>query len=115
MKRLIAAVLAVFMLATPVLASVTSITINNVTVLGNWRMVVATIVLAHNYTTGGESLTAAMLGLSTVVYLQASSDMLGTVWEYDYSAATLAAYATGDTLSTALNQLSSNVDYQTAA
>lgn len=43
-----------------------SVTVNEKTVLGNQRVTFSTVTLDSSYPTGGESVTAAQLGLSSV-------------------------------------------------
>ena len=56
-----------------------------------YKAVVKTVALDSSYPTGGESLTAAMLGLSTVVFLIAQPTS-GYVFEYNYTDSKLLAY-----------------------
>lgn len=98
MKRLIATLALILLLAG--VTSPATLTINEVGVMGNLRYVLATFDYDSSYATGGEALTAANLGLTGVLYLDANCDMDGYDVQYDYSAGTLALYsADGDSVS----------------
>lgn len=68
-----------------------TITIKDQTVFGNKRIVSAEIAFDSSYGTGGESLTAAMLGLNAIDHI-IPSPKSGYLFEYDYSNALLKAY-----------------------
>lgn len=61
---------------------------------GNMRFVTGVIAFDSSYPTGGEALTAATLGLSTVLYFQAQAKG-GFVFEYDYSNSKLKVFSQG--------------------
>lgn len=62
--------------------------------VGNLRWVRGTIDFDSSYPTGGESLTAANLGLRTIDLLLVQPQT-GLVFEYDYTNAALLAYVQG--------------------
>lgn len=61
---------------------------------GNLRCCPVTIAFDSSYPTGGESLTAADLGLKTIDLLQIQSKS-GLVFEYDYTNSKILAYSQG--------------------
>lgn len=61
---------------------------------GNLRYARVTIAFDSSYPTGGESLTAADLGLKTIDLLQVQSKS-GLVFEYDYTNSKVLAYSQG--------------------
>lgn len=84
-------------------------------VSGNARNVIATITFDASYLTGGESLTAADLGLTTITHLSsetaaAAAGTTAVVTKYDYTNAKLQAFWTGGVVSTALAQVTSTTD-----
>lgn len=62
--------------------------------IGNKRAVRATIAFDSSYPTGGESLTAANLGLGTIEYIRIDPKA-GYVFEYDYTNKKVLAYRSG--------------------
>ncbi|MEM2125708.1 MAG: hypothetical protein QXQ53_04855 [Candidatus Methanosuratincola sp.] len=67
-----------------------SITINDHTIFGNKRFVTFTIAFDSSYPTGGESLTAANLGLSSIDFLLVEPAH-GLLFEYVHSTSKLKA------------------------
>lgn len=63
---------------------------------GNRRAVEATIAFDSSYPTGGESLTAANLGLGVVTHVDVQSKG-GYVFAYDYTNSKVLAYVEEDT------------------
>lgn len=64
--------------------------------ISGYKMVVKTITLdGGDFASGGISLTAAQLGLSSVLWLQAASQVLGLVHQYDYTNSKLVTYRGG--------------------
>lgn len=61
---------------------------------GNMQLVTGVIAFDSSYPTGGEALTPATLGLTTVAFLVAHPTK-GLTFEYDYTNSTLLAYAQG--------------------
>lgn len=62
--------------------------------LGSIRMVIASIDLDSSYTNGGYSLTPSMLGLATIVDLNAKP-RAGVAFDYDYTNKTLKCFVPG--------------------
>jgi len=97
MKRIMAAVLLVAFAASIASAAITVNSIHYSTI-GTRKLIIADIDLDASYRNGGESLTPAMLSLSTVYFVQASCDLDGYLLQYDYSAEKLVAYAQIDSV-----------------
>lgn len=70
-----------------------TVTINRRSIFGNMRYVAASLLWDSSYPTGGESLTAAMLGF-TLIDLLLASPYSGYGFEYDYTNSKLLAYRT---------------------
>jgi hypothetical protein len=68
-----------------------TVTVKDRTIFGNKRLVIAEIAFDSSYATGGESLTADMLGLAEIDHL-IPSPKSGYLFEYDYTNLTLMAY-----------------------
>ena len=68
--------------------------------LGNLRYAKVTLDFDSSYPTGGESLTAADLGLRTIDFINIESKS-GLVFEYDYTNYKVLAYAQGVTVGAA--------------
>ena len=68
-----------------------SISIVRRTVIGNMRMVIATVDFDSTYPTGGESLTLTDLGLNNIEFIMAEPNS-GYVFQYDHANQKLKAY-----------------------
>lgn len=75
-----------------------TISVQNRSVFGTKRIVVADVDFDSSYPTGGESLTAADLGLKKIDLLLASPEE-GISFEYDYTNSKLLAYVPGAAIS----------------
>lgn len=61
------------------------------TVIGNMRMIIATVDFDSSYPTGGESLTPTDLGLNNIEFIMAEPNS-GYVFQYDHTSQKLKAY-----------------------
>lgn len=83
--------------------------------LGTVKLRTYEVVLPTSYTTGGDSLTAAMLGLTRVIscvasVAHASAGATAVVCRYDHGTSKLQCYWTGAVVSTALAEVTSTTD-----
>lgn len=75
---------------------------------GQMRRVVKDVVIS-SYTSGGEALTAADLGLSKIYFLQVQRDDTGRSGSYDYTNSKLKAWVSAGTEVTATTALTLRV------
>lgn len=88
--------LAFAILILPALAfAAPSITIEEKTVFGNKRVVFALVAFDSSYPTGGESVTAANLGMTSIEFFLAAPRS-GYTFDYNYDASNLLAYVCDD-------------------
>jgi len=104
MRRIVAIVLLGLMLLIPVEQALAAISLTFTARLpvGNRWMIVGTLDLDTSYRNGGESVTAANLGLTAIDYIHFEADADGYLLEYDYSAEKVIAYAVQDSIHAAL-------------
>jgi len=94
MKRIIAWLLLGAMALVPAGQAMAALTVSNdvATVFGNKHIRVADITWDSSYATGGEELTPANLGLTSIDVVVPLTDNAAWVFSYDYSAETLMAF-----------------------
>ena len=75
-----------------------ALTVGNLsnTIFGNKVIVTGTVAFDSSYPTGGESLTAANIGINVIDYIQIQTTA-GLIFEYNYTSALLLAYLMGVT------------------
>lgn len=97
MKRHLSLILALALILAPIAAyAAVTVAIDKKTVWGDTRVTIARITFDSSYPTGGESLTAANLGLTTLYAVMPMSKD-GYTFQYDLGNSKLLAYSIPDT------------------
>ena len=109
MKRLIAALLATLLLASVASATLT-LTQKDWDTWGHSRIFTCRALFDNSYLTGGESLTPADMGLSSVYYISITGDSTGCVgYSFGYDVANETVYVGGVEVTLAVDPTSFNL------
>ena len=78
---------------------------DNTGVPGDMRYTIKTITFDNSYPTGGESITAADVGLESIALVLFSPDKNGYVAQFDYTNSKIALYSAGGDDDTGLDEV----------
>jgi opacity protein-like surface antigen len=102
-KRIIAALVVLALLATSVGAAITVVA-DKPQHWGTKLVVFATLALDSSYRNGGETLTPANLGLTNIKHIDLTCDLAGYLLQYDYSAQKVVVYADAESTAVKVNE-----------